>query len=265
MTVRKPVTDPDVSDWLVQVYLWALENFEADVFYRDTVLVQPTNEYFPGRETSVQGMATLIFEKVCLYSGMEYWPLRLVHQPECSIGDPPVIEVNGPIRGPESRNSFRSTSGNLAVTYDPALISNPEAIIANFAHTLAVHLGRSAKVTPPGGVENWVLTTEVLAIFMGFGLMFANSAFNFNVSKCGSCRPQVPDRRNFLNQYDATYALAIFSVLKGIPTKMVLAHLKKSLRKFYRRAVKEVGENRELMLMVQTTAEIEAATVKRGV
>ena len=43
-----------------------------------------------------------------------------------------------------------------------------------------------------------------------------------------------------MSQYDTTYALAIFSVLKGIPNQQVLKHLKKSLRPYYKKAVKDI-------------------------
>lgn len=243
--------DSDTAEWMFQAYAWALNNFDAEVFYRDTILVRPSNDYFPGRENSVQGMADLIFDKVKEYAAMQHWPLRLVHQPECAIGDPPVVEVTGPVRGPQSVGAISCTQGDLPVVYDPALINNPEAFIANFAHTLAHYLGLAANEPPPGGVENWPQATEVLAIFLGFGLMFANSAFSFNVNKCASCRPHAPDRQNYLNQYDATYALAIFSVLKGIPAKEVSPHLKKSLRGYYRRAVREVAGREEVQRLVR--------------
>ena len=247
---RAPVIENDTAQWLVEVYSWALENFTADVFYQDTDLIRPSNDYFPGRESSVQGMATLIFDKVVEYAGMQYWPLRLVHQPECSVGEPPVISISGPTRGARSEGSISCSTGELPVAYDPALINNPEGLISNFAQALAYYLGQSGG-EPPGGWENWPQITEVLAVFMGFGLMLSNSAFSFNVNKCASCRPHAPDRQNYLNQYDVTYALAIFCVLKGIPAKKVSPDLKKSLRGFFRKAVVEVSEREDVRTLMR--------------
>lgn len=248
---RSPAIDGESAQWLINLFDWALDNFDADVFYENAVLVRPSNDYFPGRESSVQGMATLIFNRVVAYAGMEHWPLRLVHQAECAIGDPPVIEVNGPPRGEGSAGAIRCTTGELPVAYDPALINNPEGFIANFAQVLAYYLGQSSKQAPPGGWDNWPQVTEVLAVFLGFGLMLSNSAFSFNINKCASCRPHAPDRQNYLNQYDVTYALAVFCVLKQIPVKSVLPDLKKSLRGFFRRAVAEISDNREIQKMIR--------------
>ncbi len=45
--------------------------------------------------------------------------------------------------------------------------------------------------------------------------MFANSAFTFRGS-CGSCYNPNATRDTYLSEQEATYALAIFAVLKGI-------------------------------------------------
>jgi hypothetical protein len=136
----------------------------------------------------------------------------------------------------------------LPILYDPALINNPEAMIASFAHSFAHYLGTLAQESPPGGAENWPHITEVLATFLGFGLLMANSAFNVRIPRCGSCAPAPVDRQSFLSQHDMTYALAIFCKLKGIPNSAVLPGLKSSLRGFYKQAAKDVaGRGEELV------------------
>ena len=102
-----------------------------------------------------------------------------------------------------------------------------------------------SKEPPPGGVENWPHITEVVAVFMGFGLMMANSANTVKIRYCGSCSGPAVERGNALSQYDITYALAIFCCLKEIPMREVLVNLKKSLRPFYKKAAKEVMNKTE--------------------
>jgi len=128
----------------------------------------------------------------------------------------------------------------LTIAYNPDQLRDSEVLIADFAHVLGHYLGGMSQEPPPGGVENWPHITEVVAVFMGFGLMMANSAHTVKIRSCGSCSGPAVERSNALSQYDITYALAIFSCLKAIPTREVLAHLKKSLRPFYKKAAKEV-------------------------
>jgi hypothetical protein len=243
---KQYLVDAEAAGWLFDAFAWSLRHFGAEVFYRETRLVVPSNEYFPGREDSLDGMARLIFEHVVGYAGMRHWPLRLADQAVCSIPPAAPIEIRGALRG-SNGNAPPSLDDacRLTVVYDPNLVRDPEALIASYAHALAHYLAQTAKETPPGGASYWPQATEVLAVFMGFGLMFANSAFNLQVRSCGSCGGPPVQRRSFLTQYESTYALAIFSVLKDVRNRDVLPHLKRSLRPFYRKCVKEIRGRRE--------------------
>ena len=245
---HEPLLEEDAVQWIFASYAWALRNFDATVFYDETILVTPSSEHFPGRESSVQGMASLIFERVRAYAGMQHWPFQLVAGDLCQqpAAAPPLIE--GALRGSKGIAPVDGEAAQqLMISYDPQAVGNPEAMIAGFAHSLAHHLGSMATEPPPGGLQNWPHLTEILAVFMGFGLMFANSAFNVRTRSCGSCGGSAAERYNFLSQYDITYALALFCVLKEIPNRDATPHLKKSLRGFFRRSVKEIhGRTAEL-------------------
>ena len=79
----------------------------------------------------------------------------------------------------------------------------------------------------------------MVAIFLGFGLMFANSAYTFR-GGCGSCYNASANRDAYLTEQQSVYALALFSVLKELPTNTVSANLKKHLRGYFKKAVKEI-------------------------
>lgn len=244
---KRQLLEDNSVEWLYESFAWALRNFDAGVFYNQTVLVLPSNEFFPGRENSVHGMANLIFVQVKGYAGVKHWPTQLLDHNSCMI-EPPRVEIKGALRGDRGveqgvDQGAEKDAKSVLVTYDPDQVLNPEALIATYAHQLAYHLGMHAKELPPGGEQNLPHVTEVLAVFMGFGLMFANSAFTFQTGGCGSCKRPGTNRSSYLSQYDTTYALALFSVLKQIPNNKVLPHLKKSLRPFYKKALKEIRSN----------------------
>jgi hypothetical protein len=245
---HKPVLDEETVQWLIDTYAWALRNFDAGVFRDETVLVQPNDRFFPGRVDSVEGMAGLICDKVKEYAAIAHWPTRLLDGRQCRLEEPPQLLLAGPLRGSRGVVPEAVEEGQrLPILYDPALINNPEAMIASFAHSFAHYLGTLAQEPPPGGEENWPHVTEVLATFLGFGLLMANSAFNVRIPRCGSCGPAPVDRQSFLSEHDMTYALAIFCTLKAIPNREVLPHLKSSLRGFYKRAVKDVTAHDEAL------------------
>jgi hypothetical protein len=236
---NKPLLDEESIQWMFDCFAWALRNFDAKVFFIETRLVTPTNECFPGKEHSEHAKANLILQQVKRYAGMANWPLQLAGQQggEMAVPSPPFA---GPVRGQHALAPVTAgTSVVLPVSYQPELLRNPQALIANYAQRLAHYLGGTAREAPPGGEENWPHVTELLGVFMGFGLMFANTAYHVRVSSCGSCQGPAAVRINYLSQFDIAYALAIFSVLKQIPAKDVMRHLKKTLHPFFNKAVKD--------------------------
>ena len=240
---KQPVIDPSSAEWIFSAYGWALQNFDADLFYSDTVLVLPTNEFFPGSATSAQGMAENIFERVKGYACVSHWPTVVKDQSLCQLVESQQVVIQGALRGPEGiAVELVDDNQRLVIPYNPQQINNPEGMIATYAHILSHHMGQMAKAPPPGGVDYWPQATELLAIFLGFGLMFANSAYNFR-GGCGSCYNPYAQRAAYLSETEATYALALFSVLKSVPNSDVTPHLKKHLRGVYRKSVKEITDN----------------------
>ena len=237
----RPLLDEESIVWLFDMYEWALQNFDANIFFEHSRLVIPSNKHFPGTANSAHEMAQLIFDKVREYSALKHWPCRLTSDQSC-LTQPQRIVLSGAVRevnGVEPDDV--AEEDRLIVMYDPRQVTNPEAIIATFAHILAHYLGGMSETISPGGEENWSQATEVLAVFLGFGLMFSNSAFNYRNVACGSCQPIKVNRQAYLSQYDITYALAIFAVLKDIPAGQVSTHLKKSLRSYFKKAYKDVN------------------------
>lgn len=240
---KRPPLDEAEIDWLFQSWRWALENFDSDVFFNETILVIPSNDYFPGRENSIPGMARLIFEQVRKYAGVSHWPCRLVEQGAPLIAAQNVV-IGGALRGPGGQAvAPQADSAWLTIPYNPHQVGRPEALIADYAQVLAWYLGSMGKVLPPGGEKDWPYATEVLATFMGFGLMVANSAYNYR-GGCGSCYNPLAQRQAWLSQDEAVYALAIFAALKDIPDRQVLRELKSYLRPVYRIAIRDIRRRR---------------------
>jgi len=243
---KNPLLDEPAIDWLHQAYTWCLQNFDRSVFENHTILVIPDDTHFPGKENNIDDMANLIFTHVQRYSGLSHWPCQVRDATQLISIEAPKIKTLGSLRNDQT-NSLQLAEETPAyvIPYNSHQVNNPEALIASYAHVLAYYLGTMANQTPPGGNEYWPQTTEILAIFMGFGLMFANSAYTFR-GGCGSCYNPLANRDAALSEYEATYALAIFCVLKKIDNQKVLPHLKKYLRSHYKRAKKEI-ENRDFI------------------
>ena len=243
-TPKPPLDEPSIA-WILAVFGWALRWFDAGYFRDQTRLIAPTNDFFPGRADSVQGMAELIFGATAGYAGMGHWPLRLMPPQAGMPIAPPLLALPHPLRrapvAPDGPEVQIGTAVMIPVAYDPILVNNPEALIAGLAQNLAHHLGAAAGEPPPGGLHNWPQATEILGVFLGFGVLFANTAFQFQTKSCGSCSAPSPQRQAFLSQFDITYALALFCLLKGIPQGEGMRHLKSALRPYFKRCLADLG------------------------
>ena len=81
--------------WMFDSFAWALRNFDARLFLDQTILVTPSNAHFPGSESSAEGMARLVFDRVRLYAGMQHWPCRLVDENAVENLPPPALPGEG--------------------------------------------------------------------------------------------------------------------------------------------------------------------------
>ena len=258
---KKSLLDDEIIEWIFNCYAWTLKQFDKDVFINETILVAPDNKHFPGRETSADGMANLIFNQVKQYSGMAHWPTRLINL-EKSINEIPSnqpVVIDGGLRGKNATrqsnqsvtlqpaissslftSSYPQPQSSIPFSYHPQQLKSPEGIIAHFAHGLSHHLAATAKNPPPGGSNYLPMAGDLTGIFMGFGIMFANSAIIQRAGGCGGCGGgQSPVRQVFLSEQEATYALALFCHLKSVDASKATKHLKKHLRPFFKLALKD--------------------------
>ena len=239
---NKPLLDEDTTQWLFDTYAWALSNFGSDYFQEETILVTPTSKHFPCKVNSIESMTSTVFEQTTSYAGMQNWPFRLVElSPGFEPTFPSSVTFNGAPRGPAAVLSLEGEGRNFTVTYTSDQARDPSVLTALFSLNLASYLSRATDESPPGGQDLWGHATDLLAIFMGFGLFLANNAVMVR-SSCSGCGKSVQSMGS-LSEDEMTYGLAIFCVLKKIPNQDVLPHLKSPLRPLLKKAVKEVRNN----------------------
>jgi hypothetical protein len=233
---REPLFDAATTNWMFEVFRWSLENLDRELFRQYTPLVLPEDRFFPGRANSPREMAELVFGRVQEYAGLNHWACQVMDS-----GAMRTLPVLPTLPQPLRMSGAQTPAPDmepLPILYDATLLNNPEALIGGFAQTLSWHLLRPFDV--PGGEENRPHVAELVAVFLGFGVMMANSAYLSPKRSCGSCGGPSATRQSFLSQYHMTYALALFCQLKGLSGGEVKPHLKSSLRGHFKRAMKEI-------------------------
>ena len=244
----RPVLDEGTTAWLFDAYAWALESFGSDKFFQHTELVLPNDQFFPDKLEAVDDVAETLFTRVREHAGMAEWPCRLVAQEEDI--DPvvaPAVLLKGAPSGPAGTFSVDVRRNEVQISYNPSQLGRPEALIATFAHELAHYLGHSVEEAPPGGDDFEEYATDLLAVFMGFGVFLANSAFTFSQYTDVHSQGWSAHSQGYLSEEQLTYALAMFLALKGMDKETVEPYLDRNLRKVLKRSLREIGRKTEGM------------------
>lgn len=241
---KKPFIEDEISSWIFLAFEWALNNYGSDIFHNETVLVTPSSNHFPEKLNSPDGMVKYTFEQVRKYAGMENWPCRLEAQ-EDDINPviAPTIVLKGAPSGPAGTFQY---SDEAVITYNTNLINRPESLIATFAHELAHYLSRVAKEHPPGGEEYWEHATDLTAIFLGFGIFLANSAFTFEQYTGVESQGWSASRQGYMSEQEIIYALAVFCILKDIQAIEVISYLDSHLRSSFKKCYRELQGNEHI-------------------
>ncbi|WP_083690249.1 hypothetical protein [Colwellia sp. UCD-KL20] len=272
----KPVIEDSVHNWIADTYAWAITHLNGDFLKNDSQLILPTNKFYPGRVSSVHEMAQQVFSQTVKYAGMENWPLVLVEPHKASTNEIPKLSTSRLLRGASANitiaNENTYDSGNLAevsyggesitrgnivnknlieISYNPAQVNQPQDLVSSFAQILASLLVYHSPELPPGGKEYIPQTIDLVACFMGFGVIFSNTAFQFK-GGCGSCNNRQANRQSTLTELETVYCLAVFCQLKNINKSDVLPHLKRHLKSTFKGAVKQLN---------QQTSELEGAAL----
>ena len=210
--------DEGTTSWILDTFAWALEQFGTDVFYQHTSLVLPDDTYFPDNLGNEPDVAETLFRRVRKHAHMDDWPCRLVAQEEDAnrvVG--PALMIQGAPSGPAGTFSMAADrSRTVEISYNPSQLSRPESLIATFAHELAHYLMHSVSSLPPGGEAFEEHATDLVAVFMGFGVFLANSAFSFSQYTDVDSQGWQTFAQGYLSESELVYCLAVFLHLKGI-------------------------------------------------
>jgi hypothetical protein len=249
LTGWEPMVDAEASDWILRAFRWALENYGTDVFYEHTILVTPTSKHFPDHAGDDHQKALMLFDCVRRLSGMQNWPCKLMaQQPDVN----PVVDAVTLIQdAPKTPAGTFCISGQeepeVVITYNPAMVHRPQALVATLAHELAHYLGRTADSPPPGGEKNWEYATDLLAVFTGFGLFLANSAIDFQQFNGYKSHGWSTRKLGYLSEFELVYCLAVFCTLKNIERERLLPYLKPFLIPVYDDCLKDLGRKADIM------------------
>lgn len=223
--------DRDEFEWLAACFAWIERTLGAQD-KRDGFV--PTLVLSDNTALASANTANDLFLAVKSLAGLEAWECRL------EKGEPRRERVDtgietGLVSEPGRTMGTFSIENNVPVVrYDPTLVRNPETLTATFAHELA-HLVIHSLGTPPGGEALEEHATDLMAVYLGFGVFLANSARNFSQFTDGAMHGWSSETSGYLSENALVTAVAIFEARFG-SEEHTAAMLKDYLRSPYRKA-----------------------------
>ncbi|MCP3922465.1 MAG: hypothetical protein GY714_07765 [Desulfobacterales bacterium] len=243
---RKLISDKDFT-FQIESYRWLLRNLGVESFYKDTELVLPTKDFFPELFSASEDAVELTFKYVKKYAGMEGWPCELkAQEPDPDRKVAPTVLIQGGDENPLGTFSAERPD-KVLITYNPAIASDPIQLISTFAHEFAHYLTGSFKEAPPGGWENWEFATDVAAVFMGFGIFMANSAFIFKQFSDVDSHGWSASQSGYLSEAEFSVSLAIFIKLKEINPKEIYSYLDTNIKSYVKKSLKELKDSHKYL------------------
>ena len=217
------------EDWHLATWKFLLDHCGGLSRLRASPLVDATRQYFPPTEATGHARAEHVFACVKWLAGVTDWPCTLLAQPErirthvAEFVHLNVFENNLPL------GTFMAADNEITITYDPALIETPAVLVATLAHELAHYLLATLRDEIPGGQDMHEFATDLMTVFLGFGLFGANRAFDFSQHGDTFGQGWRYSRSGYLRERDWVFALAVFLALRGEQESSLKKRLKPHL------------------------------------
>ncbi len=227
----KPPIAQDEYEWLLACFAW-LRTVLDDGDIRPE-LVLPDHPALTSARTAPE-----LFEAVRSLCGMADWPCRLERvDDDFDPGDPLIQQEGGSACG-----TFSVERGEAVIRYSSAMLRNPDALAATFAHELCHYLLIDAG-DPPDGPDLMEHSTDCAAAWLGFGVLLANSARQFEQWTDGHWQGWRASTAGYLSEQALVTATALFAALHRHDTAGAEAALKPYLRRDFRKARKAVARD----------------------
>ena len=235
----KPVVDETTREWVFDTFSWCIAHLDGDFFQQNSELILPNNTFYPGSASSVEQMAETVFTNTIKYTGMTSWPIKLVSANDFVKKPMPQLFFESTLRGESCKLTNQEAVPSIEIAFHPSQLNQPQDLIAYLVQIQAQILLNQNGMAAPGGKEVLAQTIDLIGCFMGFGVIFANTAYQFK-GGCGSCNNRNLNRQAALPELETVYALALFTVIKGCDLKKIKSELKSHLYKPFRQAHKEI-------------------------
>jgi hypothetical protein len=237
---RKPLLDEEATDWHLENFEWLVSCYAANQSLSAATLVLPKPNFFLADGEKGHAKAERIFAQVKEYCQIADWPTELVRGDPFLASGRTLFEVQ---HGKSVLGTYDGyTSNKIRITYAPNLLENPQALIATLAHEIGHGIIHAAPKKPICADDEHEFLTDLAAVYLGFGVFLANTAFQFTQWRDDALGTQgwQSSRSGYLPEADLVFATAIFIRAKRIDPTEARSCLKPHLASMLDKALRDL-------------------------
>lgn len=236
---RRVTPDAETLDWIFEAARYWLGSFGGfDAFAARTTIVVPSEEDFPvDLELEGHELAEDYFAFVVEHAGLGEWPFELSLDEERDVASVlrgmPHAMTSAP-RSDDPEGAPIEEGDPLLVPYLLSQLQDPVGLVASMARGVSHYHLYDAPAPPPGTPEDRELYVDVGAVFLGFGVFLASSAFRYRQHESGGMVGWGYSRAGALSELDISGVLALVATLLDVDTDDVDRHLATNPRAYFR-------------------------------
>jgi hypothetical protein len=219
-TSKCPV-EPKAREWIEHRMHWLTQQFGLNKL-RSTQIVLPRAKFFPdGFDGSDESVRALL-NRVCNYMGITGETIHLSFYEER-----PPVETDGLVEG--TAGLYVEEGGAFRIWLEVKNLDDPLALVATMAHELG-HVLLLGHGRISADVEDHEPLTDLLTVFLGLGVITANSVVRETSWSAGVWSGWSVGRRGYLTMQMYGYALALFAHLRDETRPDWAKHLRPDVR-----------------------------------
>ncbi len=206
-----PVEAEDKA-WIEESMLWLIEEFGADTL-RNTLVILPTDEFFPDQFSRNEDDLRALVDQVCDYMDVDLERLEL----DIFTDDGGAVSRGLPsyeYSHSGAAGHYKKRRGKFVISLESSQIGDPICLIATIAHELG-HVRLLGEGRVSASFEDHEPLTHLLTVFLGMGVFTGNSVFSFRQWTDAFSQGWQSERRGYMTEEMFGYSLAAFAWIRG--------------------------------------------------
>ena len=254
---KLPVTDEE-RQW-VDEGLRRLEKLLGRRRMIEAQVILPTPEYFPDPYNGTPACAELLFQRVCQYMRVDRHRIELHIFPDETDELRSILPYwqgnSGGCAGfyshdPSDNHADSEGEARMLVALRSTQLKDPLSLVATMAHELGHVILLGGELISPKAPDHEPLT-DLLTVFLGFGIFNANSAGRFKQYQDDRRYGWSMQRLGYLAEEVYGYALAKFATERGAEKTEWEKHLSTNVRAYYKRSRSWLAKNKYQVTMAK--------------